>query len=160
MCASRNSRRLTVATKRWILSLLPVAMLAGLAACGSGAPVQNQPPPPPSNLCVTLTDTCDKAPSFPPVPVNGTLNLTATVNGDSSNGGKGSGVDWSLTCSSTNCGTLSAKHTGSGAPVTYTPPVSFPGNSETVSIVAFATADHAANALASITITAFGSSLS
>ena len=140
-----------MATKRWILSLLSLAMTAVLAACGSGAPVQNQPPPPPSNLSI---DFSTKPTS--PLPLNQTTTVVAEVKNDSNN----YGVDWSLTCSNSNCGTLSARHTDSGAQLTYTPPVSLPGNSETVSIVAFATADHAKNVPASIDVTAFGSSLS
>ena len=139
-----------MATKRWILSLLPVAMIAGLAACGSGAPVQNQPPPPSAKLTIDFST----APTSP-LPLNQTTTMVAEVKNDSKN----YGVDWSLTCASSNCGTLSAKHTDSGASVTYTPPVSLPANSETVSIVAFATADHTANVPVSIDVTAFGSTL-
>src|SRR5262249_6950345 len=68
------------------------------------------------------------------------------------------GVDWSATCQGGgNCGSLSAAHTPSGQPTTYTPPSTLSKNSETVNIVAFATADHTQNVDAPITITGFGS---
>jgi len=146
-----------VATRRWILFLLPVALISALAGCGGGSTfnVQNPPPPPPSNLAIAFQ-------ASPPgsILIGTPTSLTAVVSNDSSDGGMGSGVDWSLTCASTgNCGTLSALHTASGTAVTYMPPASFAGNSEAVSIVAYATEEPTKNVLASITITAFGSSL-
>ena len=139
-----------MATRRWILSLLSAAMISVLAGCSSNTfNVQNPPPPPPS-LAINLS-------TMPanPLPVNQTTTLAATVIGDPNN----YGVDWSVTCSNPDCGKLSAPHTVScpdpNCAVTYTPPVSFPGNSETVNIVAFATADNKANASASIKIVSF-----
>jgi hypothetical protein len=142
-----------VATRRWILSPLPAAMLSLLAACGGGntSNVQNPPAAPSSMVSI----------AFQPVPaasisINTTPALTAVVSDDSSN----AGVDWSLTCQNTNnCGSLSALHTSSGQPTTYTPPSTFSGNSISVSIVAFATANHNQNVVAPIMVTAFGSNL-
>jgi hypothetical protein len=142
-----------VATRRWILSLLPAAMLSVLAACGGGstANVQNPPAPPSSTVSI----------AFQPAPaasilINTTPGLTAVVSNDPSN----AGVDWSLNCQNpSNCGSLSALHTSSGQPTIYTPPSTFSGNSQSVTIVAFATANHNQNVVASITISAFGSSL-
>ena len=142
-----------MATRRWILSLLPAAMLAVLAACGGGsaANIQNPPPPPSSTVSI----------AFQPAPaasisINATQAITAVVSNDPSN----AGVDWSLTCQNTgNCGSLSALHTNSGQPVTYTPPATLSANNQSVSIVAFATANHNQNVVAPITITAFGSNL-
>jgi hypothetical protein len=144
-----------VATQRWILSLLPAAMLAVLAACGGGSTfnVQNPPPPPPPNITI----------AFQPVPsgavtVGSTTNLTAVVSNDTTN----AGVDWSLTCQGGvgTCGAISPLHTASGSPTTYTPPSSLAGNSLTgINIGAFATEDHTKNVVAPFTVTAFGSSL-
>ena len=142
-----------MATRRWILSLLPAVTLSVLTACGGGstANIQNPPAPPSSSVSI----------AFQPAPaalisINATSTLTAVVSNDPSN----AGVDWSLTCQNTNnCGSLSALHTGSGQPVAYTPPSTLSGNSQTVSIVAFATANHNQNVVAPITITAFGSNL-
>ena len=142
-----------MATRRWILSLLPAAMLSGLVACGGGntAKVQNPLPPPSSTVSI----------AFQPAPaasisINTAPAITAVVSNDPNN----EGVDWSLTCQNTNnCGSLSALHTSSGQPTTYTPPSTLSGNSMSVSIVAFATANHNQNVVAPITITAFGSNL-
>ena len=139
-----------MATRRWILSLLSAAMISVLAGCSSNTFNVQNPPPPPPNLAINLS-------TMPanPLPVNQTTTLAATVTGDPNN----YGVDWSVTCSNPDCGKLSAPHTVScpdpNCAVTYTPPVSFPGNSETVNIVAFATADNKANASASIKIVSF-----
>src|SRR5262249_13143845 len=82
------------------------------------------------------------------------IDITAVVTNDSSN----AGVDWSVACQTGgNCGSLSAPHTQSGQPTTYTPPSTLSKNTETVNIVAFATADHTQNVDAPITITGFGS---
>jgi hypothetical protein len=148
-----------VATRRWILFLQAAAMTALLAGCGSNTfNVQNPPPPPPSNVCVAFPGS--QCPPVSPVTysvlVNGTLSLSATVTHDPSN----AGVDWSLTCSSAgNCGTLSSLHTDSGSPLTYTAPASLAGNNQMVNVVAFATADHTKNALATAAVTAFGNNL-
>jgi hypothetical protein len=113
--------------------------------------VQNQPAPPPAAVLI----------AFQPAPatsisLNATADLTAVVNQDPSN----AGVDWSLLCqSNSNCGTLFPLHTASGAAVTYTPPAVISGNSQTVTIEAFATADHSTNTLTPLTVTGFASSL-
>lgn len=142
-----------MATGKWMLSFLTAAMLAGLAACGAGstADIQNPPAPPSSTVSIAF----EPAPAAS-VSINTTSVLTAVVSNDSSN----AGVDWSLTCQSTiDCGSLSALHTGSGQPTTYTPPSRFSGNSLSVNIVAFATANHNQNVLAPTTVTAFGRDL-
>jgi len=78
------------------------------------------------------------------------------VSNDTSN----AGVDWSLTCANTgNCGTLFPLHTNSGDAAMYTPPGIIAGNSQTVNIVAFATADHTKNVATPLSVNAFGSSL-
>jgi hypothetical protein len=88
--------------------------------------------------------------------INVTTSLTAVVSDDPSN----TGVDWSLTCAgAVNCGALSALHTNSGKATVYTPPSTLTGNSQNVNIVAFATTDHTVNAVAPITVGAFGSNV-
>jgi|HubBroStandDraft_6_1064221.scaffolds.fasta_scaffold00330_7 hypothetical protein len=147
-------KEVAVATKRSILFLLlpPAAMILVLAGCGgSTANVQNPAAPPDSKISI----------AFQPAPpgailINATTALTAVVSNDPSN----AGVDWSLTCSNPgNCGSLTALHTGSGQATTYTPPLTFSGNSQAINIVAFATADNTQNILAPITVTAFASNL-
>lgn len=113
--------------------------------------VQN--PPAPSTAQVSI--------SFNPTPAQtvslaGTVPLTAVVSNDASS----AGVDWALLCGGgTNCGTLKPLHTASGSVTTYTPPGSITGNSMSLTIEAFATADHSSNAVTALTVTAFGSSL-
>ncbi len=145
--------------KRWILFLLPAAMISVLAGCGGGSTfnVQNPPPPPPSAPSIVF-----QPPPAGSMLISTTMNLTADVSNDPSN----AGVDWSITCQNKgNCGSFSATnpvvvaHTASGTAVTYTPPSTLSGNSQTVAVTAFATADHDQNVVAPITITAFGSNL-
>jgi hypothetical protein len=124
-----------------------------LAACGgpNTTNLHNPPPPPPSNVAV----------SFQPAPVdalsiNASTQITAVVDNDTNN----YGVDWLLTCANKgSCGGLSTQHSDSGQPVTYTPPASMPANTESVTITAFATADHTKNVVAPIALSAFASAL-
>ena len=136
-----------------ILSLLSAVMIAILTGCGGASPtsVQNLPPPPVTAVSIAF----QPAPSAS-IPINATAPLTAVVINDSSN----AGVDWSLLCGkNATCGTLSPLHTDSGKSATYTPPPIIPGNSQTVTIEAFATADHNKNLVTPVTVTGFGSNL-
>ena len=141
-----------MATRRWVLFLIWVAITLELSGCGGSTfSVQNPPPPPPPDITIAF-----QTPPPPFLAINATTSLTAIVTNDSSN----SGVDWALSCSQTgNCGTLSATHTDSGAPVVYTPPLNLVGNSLTINMVAYATADRGTNVPASITINAFANVL-
>jgi hypothetical protein len=142
-----------VATQRWILSLLLVAMISVLAGCSSGgtANVQNPPPPPQSQVSIAFQP--EPAPSLN---VGFSENITAVVTNDPNN----YGVDWTLTCQNPgNCGSLSAFHTASGTPTTYTAPSAISTNTMGVEIVALATASHISNVVAPITVSTFNSSL-
>jgi hypothetical protein len=143
-----------VSNKACFKLLLTTAASAILAACGGGSTFHVQNPPPPS---VSNALSIAFQPTPPPsVVINATAQATAVIQNDSSS----AGVDWSLTCSqSGRCGSLSSLHTPSGQPVTYTPPPSISGNSQVVSVTAFATVDHTKNVQSSITVTAFGSIL-
>jgi hypothetical protein len=77
-----------------------------------------------------------------------------------SNDPTNAGVDWALVCPSVNnCGTLAPLHTQSGAPATYTPTTAPTGNTQAVTIEAFATANHNKNVLAPLSITGFAGNL-
>ena len=130
-----------MAIKRRICLLLSAAMISILAGCGGGTTnMQNPPPPPLSSVSIAFQPTPSES-----ILLNATTALTAVVSNDSSN----AGVDWSLLCTkNTNCGTLSPLHTASGQAATYTPPTTIAGNSQTVTIEAFATADHSKNIVA------------
>src|SRR5258708_2247216 len=145
-------RRLAVAIRTSVLLLLSMAMITILAGCGgSTTSVQNPPPPPVTAVSIAF----QPAPTAS-IPINATAALTAVVSNDSSS----AGVDWSLLCAkNANCGTLSPLHTDSGKAATYTPPPIIPGNSQTGTIEAFATADHNQNLVTPVTVTRFGSNL-
>lgn len=128
------------------LSLSTIALFVG---CGGGnTHVQNAPPP---SLSSAVSIVFQPAPPTS-VTANTTAPFTAVVGNDPSN----AGVDWSLVCTSGSpCGTLNPLHTASGAATTYTPPASIQGNSASANILAFATADHTKNVVASINVTGF-----
>ncbi len=141
-----------MAIRRWILALLSAAIIAALVACGGSTTNVKNPPAPPST---PVSIAFQPAPAAS-VTLNSAIPITAVVSNDPSN----AGVDWALPCqSNTNCGTLSPLHTQSGAPTTYMPPNTISGNSQAVTIEAFATADHTQNVVTAITVTGFASSL-
>jgi hypothetical protein len=137
--------------RRWIYAVFPAAMIAILAGCGGTGSVQNQPPPQTTPVSIAF-----QTPPVDSISLNSTATLIAVVTDDPTN----AGVDWTLVCGSNpTCGSLSPRHTDSGAPATYTPPGTLPGNSQSATIVAFATADHSKNLVTPITVTGFGNSL-
>lgn len=144
--------RVAMVILRLFSALLLITVACALAGCGGSTfDVQNPPAPPQNNVSIAFQSTPPQS-----IPINGQASLSAVVSNDQSN----AGVNWSLSCSNTgNCGTLSASHTSSGAAVTYTPPLSLIGNSQLVTIVAYATANQTANVSATISIAAFGSVL-
>ena len=145
-------------TKRWILLLLPAVMISVLAGCGgSTANVQNPPPPPQSQVAVSVQTT---GLTNGMVPVNGIVTLTATVQGTPAQVGEG--VAWYMTCqdgSGSICGTLSSVSSQSGTAITYTAPATLSSNSMVTEIVAYAEAQQTANVVSPVTITTFDSGL-
>ena len=90
------------------------------------------------------------------ITLNSVTSVTAVVNNDPSN----AGVDWAVVCPNIgNCGSISPLHTASGSTATYTAPSASSGNSESITIEAFATADHSDNAVATLSIVGFSNSL-
>jgi hypothetical protein len=73
-------------------------------------------------------------------------SVSATVTNDGSN----SGVDWSLSCSTADCGSIEA-HTASGAAALYTAPSTVPG-SGAVTILATSAADATATGSTVVTV--------
>jgi len=128
-------------TRQQIVLLIGVSAIAALVGCGGGSSTTTPPPPtvsiafgaaPPSSLTVSQP-----------------ASVSANVSGDSSN----AGVDWTVTCGSSACGSFSPAHTASGVSTTYTAPPSVPSGGK-VSIVATATADATKSVAANVTITA------
>ncbi len=74
--------------------------------------------------------------------------IAATVNNDPQN----LGVDWTVTCGSSDCGSFNINHTKSGDAVSYTAPGSIPSGG-TVTVKAASTADPSKFVSAKITIT-------
>jgi len=81
--------------------------------------------------------------------------IIATVTNDSA----GLGVDWVVTCGSSNCGSFGPSHTASGQPTTYTAPSSLPPNNSVV-INAVSTADRTKSTSAVVAVNGVASSLS
>lgn len=130
------------------------AAVAALTACGGSNNTTLHNPAAPPTTPVTI--------AFNPVPTSsislvGSASLTAVVGNDPAN----MGVDWALLCPGGvgPCGQISTLHTASGKATMYTPPVSITGNSQGVTIEAFASADHNANTVAALTVTGFDSNL-
>jgi hypothetical protein len=131
-----------VTTKFRVLPLLIcVAAISALVGCGGGSSSVTTPPPPAISVALSPT---------PPtmLQVGTKTSLTAVVTNDSSN----AGVDWSVACASSACGSFSPTHTASGTATTYTAPATVP-SPDTVKVTATSTADNAVSASANITIT-------
>jgi hypothetical protein len=83
-----------------------------------------------------------------------TASLAATVANDTAN----AGVNWTVTCSSSSCGSFNPTKTASGAATVYTAPSAIP-TSGTVTVTATSVTDTTKSASATITITAPGISV-
>jgi hypothetical protein len=136
-----------------ILQILALAAISALVACGGSNNLTLQNPPAPASTSASIAFSQSPVTSISLV---GTALFTAVVNHDPTN----AGVDWALLCQNAgNCGTLTSLHTSSGSPVTYKPPSAISGNSQAVTIEAFATANHASNVATSLTVTGFAGNL-
>ena len=122
--------------KAYLLLQCALPILAGCAANSTPAPA-----PTPVSVLVT--------PSSATVAPGTSAQLTASVTGDSA----GKGVNWTVTCSTQQCGSVSPASTPSGVPTTYTAP-SPPSTSLTVTITAASVADGSKAASAIITVPA------
>ena len=157
----------------------------GSSSCGSfsliqtpsGAPTVYTAPssvPPGGTVTITATSAANKSlavnavitiaaapisvsltPPVSPLQVGATGTASATVSNDSTN----AGVNWSVSCASSSCGTFSPTHTASGASTVYTAPTAVPTGG-TVTITATSAADNTKSQSASLTITAGSGPLS
>jgi hypothetical protein len=121
------------------LSLAVTCLAFALSGCGGGddngpsAPIAVAfSPAPPSQLSISAVTA-----------------VTAAVTNDSSQ----AGVNWSVTCSGSDCGSFNPANTASGTPSNYTPPVAMP-NPATVTITATSAADSSKSVSATVTLTA------
>jgi hypothetical protein len=142
-----------VLSSRGIVFFLCIAVGSLLSGCGgnNNLTLQNQPAPASTDVSITFSPAPTESLSLA-----GSTSFTAVVHNDPSN----AGVDWALLCpAGATCGTLTPLHTASGKPATYTPPATITGNSQSVTIEAFASADHGSNVVTSLTITGFDANL-
>jgi dienelactone hydrolase len=127
------------------------------------------PGPPPNDLQVAVTAasvadplavtsatitvsaiTVDVAPSSATVPAGSTQQLTGTVGNDPTN----KGVTWAVSCSATDCGSISPASTTSGGSATYTAPTTPPASDLTVAVTATSVTDTTKATSATMTIPA------
>ena len=94
-----------------------------------------------------LSITLSQAPT-PNLPVGASTNLTAVVTFDPSN----AGVDWTVSCQSTSCGSFNPAHTASGQLTIYTAPPTVPTGG-VVTITAASTTTPTTTVSAQVTIT-------
>jgi hypothetical protein len=95
----------------------------------------------------------------PPPPASLEVSTSVQLSAQTVNDTAAAGVDWTVTCTSSDCGSLAPAHTASGAATTYTSPMTVP-TGVTVTITAASTTDSTATATATITITPIGSNAS
>src|SRR5208282_1994952 len=93
--------------RKSILLLLSLSMLAALVACSSSS----SSTPPPITITVTLSSVATSLTVDSQTPIKATTNDTA-------------GVTWTVTCTTSPCGTLNPASTLTGAATTYTAPAS------------------------------------
>ena len=74
--------------------------------------------------------------------------FTATVSNDPTN----AGVDWTVSCTPTPCGSVSPSHTASGTAATYSAPTAFPPGDLAVSVTATSSAANLNAATATVTV--------
>jgi dienelactone hydrolase len=77
-------------------------------------------------------------------------NISATVGNDPGN----KGVNWSISCTTQPCGTLSSNTSGSGSPIMYTAPPNAPAADMPVTLTATSVADPTASASLTVTVLA------
>jgi dienelactone hydrolase len=149
----------------WTIS--PASGAGTLSNMTSTSATYTAPASPASTLSVTITatavaDTTKSAsatiavtpiavtvsPSTATVQAGSTQQFTATVSNDP----KKSGVNWSVSCSTAPCGTVSPSTTGSGAATTYTAPSTTPLSGLAVTLTASSVALPLASASATIAI--------
>ena len=127
--------------RKTLLSIFVVVLVASfVSACSSS---KKAPPP----ITVQL------APAPPgALEVSLSVQIGAQVTSDTA----GAGVDWTLACTSADCGSIAPAHTASGGATTYTAPSVVPTGGS-VTITATSTTDTTQSASADVTINPLGS---
>ncbi len=113
-----------------------------------------------ASVGINITGSTSVTVAFDPQPtpfllINAASPVTAVVANDSQN----LGVDWSVNCNGSACGSFNPAHTASGSPTVYTAPSTLPSGS-TVVITASSTANPSKTARVTTTIaTAFNNAV-
>ena len=132
---------------RSALAFVAVFSALTLTSCGGGSPILMG-----SQIKVSVTA------SVNPIEATGTDSLTATITGDSS----GKGVTWSISCSGSQCGTVSQSAGGSGTSLSaiYTAPSTPPTSDLAVTVQASSVADSSKSGSVTVTVSAITLSVS
>lgn len=120
--------------------LLSVVLTFAGFGCNSSSAPSSAPPPPAISVTVS--------PATATVIANGTQLFTSTVTNDPSN----KGVQWTVICPATQCGSVSPGTTASGVATTYSAPATQPGGNLTVTVTATSVASPTTSNSATITI--------
>ena len=122
---------------RYLAAFFSTLAALALAACGGGGSA------PPAAVSISFG-------AAPPASL--ATGATSTISAVVSNDGTNAGISWSISCSSSACGSISPATSASGASVTYAAPTSDPSPAS-VTIVAKSAADSTKSVSATINIT-------
>ena len=120
---------------------LELILTIAIAACGGS----NNSSDGGNQLRLTVSVALDPS----TVPAGGSVQVTATVTNDAAN----KGVNWTVSCSATPCGSVSPPTTTSGVAATYTSPTTSLTSNLMVKITATAVSSGSAAASATVTVT-------
>jgi hypothetical protein len=98
---------------------------------------------------IAVSIVASTAPPFT-LAADGTMSLIGTLSNDYTTGG--GSINWSLSCQSSDCGSLNATKTTSGTSITYTAPAALP-TGDTVTVTATSVTDPTVSDSIIITIT-------
>lgn len=115
-----------------------------MPSCGSGGGGQTQEP-----ISVSVTAEAST------VEAGGKVSVVAQVSNDSSN----KGVTWTVSCSSSPCGSVQPTTTASGTATTYTAPANSPLTGQQVTVTAASVSDPSASGSATLDFVAIAVSL-
>jgi len=131
----------------FVLAFLALPSVITITACGGGGS---------SSASASAPITVSVSASSNSVQTGGTDSFTATELNDVS----GRGVTWTVSCSASQCGTVSPTATPSGIATTYYAPTTPPASDVTITVKATSVADGSKSGSSSITFSAITVSVS
>jgi hypothetical protein len=138
--AKIQRKEVQMTSKKLVLPTIVIAIVSTLTACGGGSASTRTAPPP--ALSIALQTGLPTS-----LGVSTGLQIAANVSNDPGN----AGVDWTVTCGSSDCGSFSAAHTAGGTATTYTSPAVVPA-AGSVLVTATSTKNSAQKASATFAI--------